>query len=449
MSLPDGPALLGQCERMVQMALRRGAAQAEAYWEAGSGLDVEIEHDAVAFTGATQAQGGAIRVVADSRLGFAYLTRVEDAEKAIDHALKLARVAPAKGYELPAGGRITAMPGRFDERLVEPDARWVVEQARLLIQGAKQTLPEAVVSGGGVSTGMGVEAIFSSQGVSGYDATTEITLGASLVMEQGNAAISHADQREAHAGKPDAVALGSETAATLASLRKPAAAPKSGALDVLFLPDAVEELLSGLIYSAVQGDDAMRGKTMWSNRLGTEVADERLIIRDDPLHPKAMGVSPFDGEGLAARPVPLIEGGLLRNYLYDSWDAHEHKTRSTHTAVRGSFKARPESGGHHFVAQSAEPRAFEKLVASIDRGVLVSSVLGAHTANDTTGDFSITVPNLWRIKNGAIAGASKEIALSGNMEAMLRSFDGASNTPKASFGARVPAMLFRQLSASS
>lgn len=441
----DPAALLGRCEDLVRLALRLGAQQAEAYWSAGGELEVELENGRLSCTSQTEDQGGAVRVLHDGRVGFAYLTDPQQGRQAIEQALRNARLAPAKGYALPQGLPPARLPDRWNGDVATLDVEAALRLSEDLLRGAQEGCPDAVVAGGGAGFGWGAEAIASSEGVACHDRSTAVHVGAGLVLGESGAAVSHHDQAVAHAPTVDAFALGRETATTLASLPGPKPLGKGGRHDVLFHADAVAELLGDLVVSAVIGDDAMRGKTVWAGRLGATVGPDLLTIADDPLHPLAVGASPFDAEGLPSRRVPIVADGVLRTYLFDSWTAHEHKAQRTHSAVRGGFKGRPETGAHHFVVEGRGARPWDDLVGSIDDGLVVGSVLGAHTANPTTGEFSITAPNVWRVRGGEVVGPCKEVALAGSLDALLTSLDGVGDTPKVLDGATLPPLLFRDV----
>ncbi|HLF16550.1 MAG TPA: metallopeptidase TldD-related protein, partial [Candidatus Thermoplasmatota archaeon] len=90
-------------------------------------------------------------------------------------------------------------------------------------------------------------------------------------------------------------------------------------------------------------------------------------------------------------------------------------------------------------------RPLDALVAGVDDGFLVQGVLGAHTANVATGEFSVTAPAVWRIRKGAVEGACREIAIAGGLGDLLGKVDGASVEAKRMQGALLPALRVRGL----
>lgn len=435
--------LLGLAERIVEKGARR-ADQIEVYMETGATLDVDLEANQLAGSGTGKSKGGGIRVVQDGRLGFAYFTDADKSDLAIEQALQASKLSPQKMYELPASKAVRGVRN-WDDSVAALDPAMVVQLAEDALQGALEVAPDAVV-GGGAGVAWGMDAIASSEGASSWDASTSISAGVSLVLERDGQAVNAWDGESLHVGPLDAARVGSAVGRTCVDLLSPKPATV-GDLDVLFLPGAVGELVGGIIESAVDGDEAMRGKSVWSDKLGTKVAHEGFHITDAPTAPGALGVAATDGEGLAARDVPIISEGTLQSYLFDSWDAHNHGKSSTHSACRGGFKSQPGTGSQHWVVSHENALSMERLQADMD-GYVVESVLGAHTANTTTGDFSVTATNVWRVKDGERS-PSTDVAISGNLPDLLQRLDAASNEPRRKMGSVLPALRFRDVSVSS
>lgn len=444
----DAGVLLAEAERLVKRAERAGASEAEVYLERGASLDVDIEADAVSATNLARSQGGAVRVLRDGRLGFAYFSDVADAAAAIEAALAHTHFAPRKSYRLPAqGGSAPSVPRRWDDAVAALDPAAAVSTAHEMIAAAKAACPGGSVTGGGVGTGWGAWAIASTRGVAAADRVTSIGAGLSLTLEEGASAIQAWDGQTVHVGTVEASRIASELGASVLSLRDAKDGP-TGETDVILLPDAAMALLYSGIVPALDGDTAMRGKSVWSEKRGEAVADAGFSLVDAPHDVDGIGVTPFDGEGLSTHDIPLLERGVLHSYFFDSWHAHEHGETGTQSAVRDGFKSLPDAGTHHLRVAHRHTLPMDKLVAGIDTGYVVDSVLGAHTANATTGDVSVTVPNAWRVENGALVGAATTFAIAGNLPALLAQIDAAGDVPKRAEGMTVPALRVRGVAAS-
>jgi PmbA protein len=435
----DGDALLGRAERVVALARRRGL-MAECFLEWGTGLHVELEKGAVSNTGVSEGGGGGVRVVVDGRIGFAYFTDVRKAGEALERAAKASRHGERLDYALPSAPRRRGLARRWDERAAQLDADGAIRLAQDLVCGASETAPKATVSGGGVGMDAEWKAVANTQGTANWERSTMVTAGASLVQEDGAASVSASESAASHRLRVDAHDVGRQAAQTLLDLLRPKA-PAAGRKEVMFLPEAGAELVSGILVAAAMGDEARRGKTVWSDQLEKRVAPRDFRLADDSSFPGSVGGASIDGEGLPTRRLPIVEGGILRNFLYDSVDAARHHAVSTHSAERNDFKSRPGTGTHHLVVEG-KSRPRPKLIEGMDDGYVVESVLGAHTANATTGDFSVTAPNVWRVRKGDLVGPVREIALGGNLPAMLLRLRAVSAEAKAMDGLRMPALLF-------
>jgi PmbA protein len=444
----DAAALLARAERLVER-LRPHADQVEVYLESGAQLEVELENGAIASTGFSRSSGGAVRVVQGGRLGFAYFTQDTQAGAALEQALRQSRHATVHGYSLPAPPKPGVLPGRFDPDVAALQVPDVLALARDLLQGAAEAAPQATLAGGGAGLSVAACAIASSLGVAAADEATSVSGGASLVLADGERSLSASESQSSHRLGLDGRAVAAKAAATVLSLRNPKPAGDGRRCSLLLHPEAGAELVASLLVSAATGDDALRGKTVWSGKLGQEVAEANMSVVDDPYAPGAVGAAPFDDEGVPCRALPIVDHGVLRSYLFDSWDAHRHRQSTTASAVRDDFKVRPGTDTHHLVVSAAGARPWDALVASIDDGFVVESVLGAHTANVTTGDFSVTAPNVWHVRKGSLEGPVSEIAVAGNLPSLLRRVAGAGSEAKRMSGMQMPPLLFADVDVST
>ncbi len=439
--------LLGLAERMVEMALIRGADEAEVYIERSRDLSVEIEEGHIACASTTGEHGIGVRLLHDGRLGFASVSRVDDAIPAIEAALRLARSAPKLSFHLPAGGQSGPRLHAMDPRLGQLPAEIALEAADAMVDAWHADGAGTAFSGGGVGLSTSEVAIANHMETGAWDQWTNISASASLVDQKDGISVWKNDA--SHRNDVDAAAVMARTIETLRSLRNPVDAPWTGACDVLFAPEAASELLTGFVADAVRGDEAKRGNTMWSEHIGDVVANEDLSIYDDPLLQGAVGGCTFDDEGMPAKRIPIVESGVLQGFLYDAWDAARQGEQTTHSAVRGGYGSRPSTGIHHMVFAHRNAVPETKLISGIDQGYFVESVLGAHTANPTTGAFSITAPNVWKIERGEVVGACKEIALGGTVGELLQNVAGASDDAPRMRGRKVPAMWFQNVHVSA
>lgn len=115
-----------------------------------------------------------------------------------------------------------------------------------------------------------------------------------------------------------------------------------------------------------------------------------------------------------------MKNGELSSFLYDCYAAGKEKKESTGNAVRASFTSTPSIGTRNLII---EHPVFDIIDETKD-GVIVNTVIGAHTANPISGDFSVEARNSFLIKNGEISSPIKSMMISGNIFDVLKNIDG-------------------------
>jgi PmbA protein len=183
---------------------------------------------------------------------------------------------------------------------------------------------------------------------------------------------------------------------------------------VVFDPETARSLL-GHVFEAVRGDSIYRSASFLTGKLGERVASENITILDDGLRPGGFGTRPFDDEGVPASVTPVIERGVLKNYLLNCYSARKLNLRTTGNASRGV--ASPPSVGPknlYLVAGSQSP---EEIIRSIKNGFYVTDMIG-FGVNTVTGDYSRGAAGTW-IENGELTYPVEEVTIAGNLREML------------------------------
>ena len=180
----------------------------------------------------------------------------------------------------------------------------------------------------------------------------------------------------------------------------------------------VTAMLLGILGGTLSGEDVLKGRSMFANRVGEQVGASSITLVDDPTNEQAYGASMFDAEGLACRRNVLVDGGVLQGFLYNSHAARRAGAASTGSAVRGSLAMSPSVGARALsVVPGTQSQA--EIVAGIDDGFLVQMVHGLHSGVDpVSGDFSVGADGL-RIRNGELAEPVREVTVASTIQRML------------------------------
>jgi PmbA protein len=157
--------------------------------------------------------------------------------------------------------------------------------------------------------------------------------------------------------------------------------------------------------------------------LGKRIASEQVTLVDDATLAKGLATRPFDGEGVVSQRTLVIERGVLRNFLYDTYTARKAAARSTGNASRG-WSSLPHIGTSNFVLEPGAKSA-DEIVRSTKRGLLVTAMLGSG-ANVVTGEYSRGANGLW-IENGEVVHPVQEVTVSGSLLELLAAIDAVGN----------------------
>ncbi len=183
---------------------------------------------------------------------------------------------------------------------------------------------------------------------------------------------------------------------------------------VVFDPDMAASLV-GHIAGAVSGGALYRGLSFLQGKLGQKLMPEFVSIIDEGNIPGGLGSKPFDGEGIATRRTPVIDKGILANYLFDSYSARKLSSKPTGNASRSVGDSPGVSPTNLYLA--AGNTSPDDIIASVSSGLYVTELMG-FGVNQVTGDYSRGASGMW-IENGKLCYPVSEITIAGNLLDML------------------------------
>jgi len=175
---------------------------------------------------------------------------------------------------------------------------------------------------------------------------------------------------------------------------------------------------------ALSGRNVHAGRSRLAPFLGQEVCDTALSLVDEPLHPRGLGSCLWDGEGTPTRVLKLVEKGVLRCFAYDLKTAYQFGKETTGNAVRSGLGGGVGIGFHCMTLDGPRREICE------EETLWAHDVIGAHTANPLTGDFSVELANAYLCRGGTPEYPVRKAMLSGNVFEMLREIEGLSREEK-------------------
>ncbi len=399
-------------------------AVAEAYISAGEELSIEVRNQEVEALTIAKDRGLGLRVISGHRVGFAFTTDFspEALEACVEQALANARLATADEHNcLP--GRYPAYPQLelFDPEISSTPVEAKIELAREIERQARAYDPRVKITEScSYNDNRYVVALANSQGIRA--AYHGAYCGASTFVVAVEGEDNQTGFGLAYGLKYsdlDAARIGREGAAKAVRML---GAKKIGTqrAAVVFEPYIATSFL-GVIAPALTADAVQKGKSLFRGKVGQQVAAPLISIIDDGCRPGGIATSPFDGEGVPSERTVLVEQGVLRCFLHNTYTAARDGVRSTGNGSRGSFKSMPEVGTTNFYIE-AGTKAPEDIIKEVSRGLYVTEVMGMHTANPISGDFSVGASGLW-IENGEFTTPVRGIAIAGNIISLLEAID--------------------------
>lgn len=190
---------------------------------------------------------------------------------------------------------------------------------------------------------------------------------------------------------------------------------KTAKVPIVFDPMVARSLL-GNLFEAASGDSIYRGASFLAGKLGERIASENVTVVDDGTLPGGFGTAPFDAEGVPTRRTPVIERGVLKSYLLNTYTAKKLGLVTTGNAARG-LAGTPGIGAGNFFLEPGT-KTPKEIIAEVPEGLYVTELLG-FGVNLVTGDYSRGAGGLW-ISGGELAYPVEEITIAGNLKDMLK-----------------------------
>jgi PmbA protein len=326
---------------------------------------------------------------------------------------------PEDGIRLYSGSmeRDDSSLEQYDDDIlsIKPELRM---NACAEMTSAARSMDSRVVSVRAASWGDGDGETFyaSSEGVSGWKRSTSVSCGVAVVLQDGESfemgSYGKGERRLRDIDFASYSRLAVERTARILGGKPLATGKYTLLLDPEISASLVDEV--GELFCA---SDVHRGRSMMKGKLGARVAGDVLTLTDDARLPARMGSSMFDGEGAPTGRTVLIDSGVASAYLYNLQYASKDGTITTGNASR-SLASLPDVGTSNLVlTPGGESR--DSLIRSTDDGFLVLELMGLHTLNPVSGDFSLGAKGV-RVKNGALGGAVAGVTISGNLLELLK-----------------------------
>lgn len=400
------------------LAERAGAEEAEVFGMAGRSVDVDLRKDQIELASESFHQGLGLRAVVHGAVGFSSTSDMTKLEPVAQAAVRSAR---ARGSDeswrsLPLPETVQTPSNIFDVNIDRITPEDCLNLARQMLSGC-QAVKSAEPASGGLTCVSGMEFVVNSRGIVLSEKGTSMQASMEAIAK-GNDVATGTEFHNSRLLKADLYGVG-KAAADMAIKSINGSLADSGTYDVILKPVAFVELLDYAFVPSILADNVQKGRSHLAGRLGEEIAADHLSMIDDGLLSGGMGTTAFDGEGVASRSNSLIEKGVLKGFLYDSYTAGKDGLASTGNAVRSGYSDVPRLGLRNLIVSSVN--AFDLEAETV--GMLVNGFIGAHTANPISGDFSVEARNSFFVSPGEPPRPISSMMLAGNIFELLKDMD--------------------------
>jgi PmbA protein len=439
----------------IQQALAGGATDAECTISEGEEFSVSVRMQEVENLKEAGSRGAGIRVLTGEkgaqRAGSSYTSDLspEGIEKMVKAALELAKITSVDPFGgLPEPGELGKLDGDlklYDDAIAKMTTEWKIDQAVRAEKAAFDFDPRIQLSeGASFDSHTGRRIFANSRGFLGSYRTSSCSLSVVPVAKQDGAMERdywHTSARSS--GRLESAESVGRIAAGRAIRRLSARKVPTQKVPVIFEPRTAGNLL-GDIFGAVNGGAIYRHASFLAGKLGEKIASDALTVVDDATIPGLFGTTPFDDEGVASRRTMVIEKGVLKSYLLNTYSARKLSLKTTGNASRGITGNAGIGPGNFFIEAGALAPA--DIIANISSGLYVTELIGGG-ANTVTGDYSSGAAGLW-IENGKLTYPVSEITIAGTMQQMLQGIEQVGSDLEFRGSIAAPTILIREMTIS-
>jgi PmbA protein len=437
-------------EVAVEAALAAGAEQADAWCEDAVNRTVRVYGGAVESVLEAGSRGVGVRVFAGGRTGYAYGSDLSESglgelARAATSAAAVTEPDEHAGIPDDAGA---ADVGPLASKEID---RWTMDrrvELALAVERAARERDRLVsnVEDTVYADSTGRVALANSAGFRGSYEQSQCYAYAYAFAGEGDDRMTGMAVGVARGPESlDPEAIGNEAADRAVSLHR-ARQPPSRRCPVVLDP-YVSASFASVIGRTLSADAVQRGRSLFAGKEGEQVADPRLRLVDDGLHPEGLDTAPFDGEGSPQQKTPLIEDGRLRGFLYDAYTGRRGKHPSTGNGSRGSYRAPPSVGPTNLIVEPGDT-GDDELLATAGDGFYVMSVSGLHSGvNPISGTFSVGATGRL-IKSGELAEPVREVTIASDLVSMLNAVTAVGSEARwmpFSGSVKVPALLIGEM----
>ncbi|NIW09314.1 MAG: hypothetical protein GWN33_01455 [Gammaproteobacteria bacterium] len=432
----------GLGEQILKIAEQQKADEAEAFLVSNKVLTIRLVNNSVFEAKGVHDIGVGIRVLRGGGLGFS--STADFSSKSLEKAVKAAldvsktRKLPFK-YSFPSPAKPPKVRGVYDTKLAKLPSDKAVDSAYQMVEESLAYNRKIADNAGVFNLVVYHTLVMNSHGLKAKDDGTFFEASLTATAKQG---VKSSEGSEATAGrslkelKPKEIGTKAAEMAVSGLKAKPL---KEGTYPIILDSEPAADINNNVSWLC----SPMIAKLyypLFLDKLREKVGSEELTVVDDPLMPKGIGSAPIDEEGIPSQKITMIEKGVLKNFVYDTFYGAMEKKRPTASGARTAFAVGVSSfPGRNYNGEPIPiPRnpyivpgdwKREEMVEDTKNGLLVKRFHYTWLTNPTRGDFtSVLRMGLYNVEKGEVAGALKKSRLIDNLLDILKNVDAVSDT---------------------
>src|SRR3989344_6331800 len=406
----------------------------ELFFMDNNSLSILISKNKVDFVSQGKISGLGVRVFINGKLGFSSTT--DNYKRCIDTAIKVAKLSEKdnkfKSFLREKGkGNLKA----YSKKLLNLEIDEAKDYVKNYISLVKDTNPKVNISEGSYNKGVSNISIINSEGLNISILKASNSSSVEMIVNNDiNVAVGR------HEINPLDYNLGKDDIKRLLNLRNRQHIETKD-MELILHPEALADIMNNTFEFAIDGENVNMKKSILHNKLGSVVFDKKINIIDDGITTGLINTTPYDNEGKVTKKNVLVKNGILKSFLYDSYNAYYIKKKSTGNCSRG-FTTTPSIAPNNIVINKGSSK---DIIKEVKEGIYVRSLIGTHTMDSTTGDFSLGVMEGHYIKKGEIKNAVKDCMIAGNFFKLMKDIKAMENKIEHSEGYYMPKILFNKI----
>ena len=416
---------------VVARAKNAGATSAEAVVREGSEFSTVVRMGEVETLKESGSRAIGLRVFIGQRTASTYSSDFSEdgIQRLVSGALELARVTSEDAFAgIPEADELGSLPGDLklyydDVYSLPPEER--IDYARRAERAALDADPRMKNSdGGSFDAATGHKVLANSHGFVGEYQRSYCSVSAAPIAQDEHGSMQRDywfSVARTLSKLESAESVGREAARR--TLRRLGSRKIASTQVPIVLDPMVAGSILGNIFEGINGDAIYRQSSFLANKLGEKIAAGNITVVDDGTIPGGFGTEPFDGEGIPTQRTVVIENGVFKSYLLNTYTAKKLGLKTTGNASRG-LAGTPSIGVGNFFLQKGD-RTPQQIIAGIKQGLYVFQFLG-FGVNMVTGDFSRGASGMW-IENGELTYPVEEITVAGNLKDMFHNISEIGN----------------------